>query len=198
MTNDPTDIFAWRRLGERLTTSGQPNEQQLAALARIGVTQVINLGLHTHEKALPDEAASVAALGMRYRHIPVDFDNPTSDDYDRFCSAMREVESETVHVHCIANLRVSAFFYRYRRDVGGRDEAGAHAEMATIWQPGGVWATFIGDEAASALPHRYAGRGYRAPDSAASRALNAASSAPDSSAPDAKSTPRGLTGTPPL
>lgn len=157
---DPTDIFVWRRLSERLTTSGQPSEQQLGALAALGVTQVVNLGLHTHEKALPDEAASVAALGMTYRHIPVDFDNPTSDDFARFCEAMRAVEGETVHVHCIANLRVSAFFYRYDRDVAGMDEAEARAAMETIWRPGGVWADFIADEAASVLPHRYARRDY--------------------------------------
>jgi hypothetical protein len=41
------------------------------------VRYVINLGLHSHEKALPDEAATVDSLGMTYVHIPVDFQNPT-------------------------------------------------------------------------------------------------------------------------
>jgi len=38
-------------------------------------------------------------------------------------------------VHCIANARVSAFFYRFRRDVLGMDEAQARAEMEAVWQP---------------------------------------------------------------
>ena len=42
------------------------------------------------------------------------------------------------------NYRVSAFFYRYRRDVLGVDETQARAEMEQIWRPEGVWATFVG------------------------------------------------------
>ena len=75
---DPKDILNWRRVDDRITTSGQPSEAQLAAIQKLGVTTVINLGLHTHEKALPDEAASVAALGMRYVHIPVPFERVPS------------------------------------------------------------------------------------------------------------------------
>lgn len=157
MASDPTDVFAWRRVDARLTTSGQPSEAQLVALKALGVTHVVNLGLHDHVKALPDEAASVAALGLGYTHIPVNFDRPTPADFERFETAMRELESETLHVHCIANLRVSAFLYRF--ESGDRHDA-ARARMDTLWRPGGVWADFIGDEAAHDLPHRYAGRDY--------------------------------------
>jgi hypothetical protein len=37
-----------------------------------------------------------------------------------------------VHVHCIANYRVSAFFYRYRRDVLGMNGAEARAEIEQV------------------------------------------------------------------
>jgi protein tyrosine phosphatase (PTP) superfamily phosphohydrolase (DUF442 family) len=70
---DPEAIYHWRRLDDRITTSGQPTEDQLANIRALGVNPVINLGLHTHEKALPDEAACVSRLGMTYIHIPVDF-----------------------------------------------------------------------------------------------------------------------------
>src|SRR5262249_25044820 len=63
---DPETIYNWRRLDDRLTTSGQPNEAQLVDIQALGVRNVVNLGLHTHEKALPDEAASVSRLGMTY------------------------------------------------------------------------------------------------------------------------------------
>ncbi len=152
--SDPTDIYNWQRLDERLTTSGQPSEAQLAAIRDLGVTHVVNLGLHSHEKALPDEAASVARLGMLYIHIPVDFDAPTEADFARFCAVMADIGDQPTHVHCIANMRVSAFFYRYRRDLLGWDEAQARAAMESVWRPGGVWAGFIGDDSAVALPHR--------------------------------------------
>jgi hypothetical protein len=72
---DPETIYNWRRLDDRITTSGQPTEQQLADIRALGVRHIVNLGLHTHEKALPDEAVSVASLGMTYIHIPVNFQN---------------------------------------------------------------------------------------------------------------------------
>ena len=56
---------------------------------------------------------------------------------------MEQLKEVPVHVHCIANYRVSAFFYRYRRDVLGTDETQARADMEEIWHPEGVWATFI-------------------------------------------------------
>jgi protein tyrosine phosphatase (PTP) superfamily phosphohydrolase (DUF442 family) len=140
---DPESIYHWRRLGDRITTSGQPTEEQLAEIHALGVRHIVNLGLHTHEKALPDEAGSVSRLGMTYIHIPVDFQNPTDQDFQQFCAVMEQLKDVPVHVHCIANARVSAFFYRYRRDVLGMKEARARAEMEAVWQPKGVWVDFV-------------------------------------------------------
>ena len=103
----------------------------------------MHLGLRTQETALPDEAASVSRLGMTYIHIPVDFQNPTDDDFDQFCAVMEQLKEVPVHVHCIANYRVSAFFYRYRRDVLGMDETQTRAEMEAVWQPNAIWAAFV-------------------------------------------------------
>ncbi len=140
---DPEGIFNWRRIDERVSTSGQPSEDQLAAIAAIGVRWVVNLGLHSHEKALPDEAGSVTRLGMTYVHIPVDFQNPQEADFETFCAALAICGAERVHVHCIMNYRVSAFFYRYQRDVLGINEQLARAAMERIWRPNGVWAAFV-------------------------------------------------------
>jgi protein tyrosine phosphatase (PTP) superfamily phosphohydrolase (DUF442 family) len=117
----------------------------LAAIQALGVGHVVNLGLHSHEMALPDEAASVAALGMTYIHLPVEFQNPTEADFARFRAVMDELKDVPVHVHCIANYRVSAFLYRYRRDVLGMDEARIRADLDRLWQPTEVWAAFIAE-----------------------------------------------------
>ncbi len=145
---EPADIPVWLRLDDRLTSSGQPNEAQLAQIARLGVTTVINLALHSHEKALADEAGSVAALGMHYIHIPVAFDAPTEADFAAFCDAMRRSDGQNIHVHCIINARVSAFIYRWRRDILGWDEAAARNDMDKVWKPLGngdypQWAEFV-------------------------------------------------------
>ena len=141
--SDPEMILNWRRLDERVTTSGQPSERELVAIRDLGVRHIVNLGLHSHEKALPDEAKSVSALGMTYIHIPVNFQRPTEDDFQRFCATMNKLRDVPVHVHCILNYRVSAFFYRYQRDLLGMDEAEARQGMEKIWQPDPIWAAFI-------------------------------------------------------
>ena len=96
---DPGAIYNWQRLDNQITTSGQPTEKQLADIHALGVRHIVNLGLHTHEKALPDEAASVSRLGMTYIHIPVDFQNPTDDDFDQFRAVMEQLKEVPAHVH---------------------------------------------------------------------------------------------------
>ena len=154
-----TEVINWRRVSAGVTTSGQPTEAQLAQIKALGVADLINLGPHSNKGALPDEAGSVAALGMRYVYIPVDFEAPTEDDFAAFCAAMADVGDRPVHVHCIYNARVSAFFYRYA--LAGFEDAGvAFSRMDSIWRPGGVWAAFIGKPEEAGLPNRYAGDEY--------------------------------------
>jgi protein tyrosine phosphatase (PTP) superfamily phosphohydrolase (DUF442 family) len=133
--NDTAPITNWLRYDDRLTTSGQPTETQLEGLAALGVTHVINLALHTHELALEDERASVEALGMHYTHIPVAFDNPTEHDFNAFCAALQAAGESNTHIHCIMNWRVTAFLFRFQRDMLGMDASAARAQMERIWTP---------------------------------------------------------------
>src|SRR6476619_738109 len=127
---DPQTIYNWRRLDDRITTSGQPTESQLPDIHALGVRHIVSLGLHAHEKALPDEAASVTRLGMTYIHIPVDFQNPTDQDFEQFCAVMEQLSEVPVHVHCIANYRVSAF----STDTAGMCSAWTMRRRAPRWR----------------------------------------------------------------
>ena len=131
---DPSDIRAWQRLSERITTSGRLQEPDPARLAQIGVRHVINLAMADHPEALPDAEDAFAARGIGYTHIPVPFAAPEEAHYQAFVSALEAAE-EPVHVHCIANWRVSAFFYRYHRDACGMAEPEARALMERQWSP---------------------------------------------------------------
>ncbi|CCJ08262.1 Conserved hypothetical protein [Methylocystis sp. SC2] len=139
---DPNDIYNWLRLDERTTTSGQPTQAQFDEIAALGVREIINLAPATSEKALKNEAEILAALGLRYTHIPVDFQNPTEEDFDRFRAVFEAAGDSATHVHCIANYRVSAFLYLYRISAG-MEEARARADLDKIWTPNPVWAAFI-------------------------------------------------------
>jgi uncharacterized protein (TIGR01244 family) len=134
MAEDPSDIRAWQRLSEQVTTSGRLQEPDPARLADIGVRHVINLAMADHPEALPDAEDAFAARGIGYTHIPVPFAAPEEAHYQAFVSALEAAE-EPVHVHCIANWRVSAFFYRYHRDACGMAEPEARALMERQWSP---------------------------------------------------------------
>lgn len=151
---DPADIRGWQRLTGDVTTSGRLEEHDIVRLAALGVKQVINLALDSHPDALADEGAKLAAAGIGYTHIPVPFDAPDDTHFAEFCAAL-EQGPKPVHVHCIMNWRVSAFFYRLHRDHQGMAELEARALMAQQWEPDrsdrpecAVWAQFIAPGAA--------------------------------------------------
>lgn len=147
--NDPADIRAWQRLSERITTSGKLDPGDPARLAETGVRHVINLALADHPEALPEAERAFAAQGIGYTHIPVPFGAPEEAHYRAFVEAL-DATRGPVHVHCIANWRVSAFFYRWHRDACGMPEAEARALMEHQWSPersdhpdAPAWAAFI-------------------------------------------------------
>jgi len=143
-------IYNHRAIDERLGSSGQPSVKQLGDIAAAGYTTVINLALHDDPRyALPDEAGTVAALGMRYVHIPVQFGTPTRGDLKAFFDAMDAHRNDKVWVHCAANMRVSAFLglWWVLREQRGREQA--FALMRDLWQPNEVWTAFINDALAS-------------------------------------------------
>ena len=145
-TRDLNDIFNFVRLDDRVATSGQPTEQQLGLIKEAGYTTIINLAPKNHENALGNEDELLQALGIRYFHLPVVFTNPTRDDFERFIETFESCDDERVWVHCAANMRVSAFFFKYRVERLGWSEESAKADMDKIWEPGkvmGVWQSFI-------------------------------------------------------
>ena len=158
--SDVTGIINWRQLSEEITTSGQPTEEQLVQLRDLGVENIINLGPHHNTGALEDEASSVTKLGMDYIYIPVEFDNPTEEDFQAFVAALKRTTGTKSHVHCIYNARVSAFFYRLSKHSNDWNDKGMFSTMDSIWRPGGVWAKFIGDENSFSQPNRYLGYDY--------------------------------------
>lgn len=130
---DPVDIRNWQRRDDRVTTSGRLKAGDPARLAATGVRHVINLALDDHPEALADEAALMAEAGIAYTHIPVPFDAPTAEHVTKLRSALTAHDG-AVHVHCIMNFRVTAFFYLIDREFG-TPEPEARARMAEIWDP---------------------------------------------------------------
>lgn len=146
---DPTGISGWQRIDAQTTTSGWLAQGDIETLARLGVRHVINLAVGGQPGFLENEAELLAAHGIAYTHVPVPFNAPDEQHYTAFCQAFDQ-GPRPVHVHCIMNLRVSAFLFRYHREHGGMDEAQARALMQRQWDPktsehpdAPAWARFI-------------------------------------------------------
>ena len=141
-----SDIFNFIQLDDRVATSGQPTVAQFSLVKEAGYTTVINLAPKSHENALGNEDEILERIGIRYIHLPVIFTNPTREDFDRFVDALESCDDDRIWVHCAANMRVSAFFFKYRTERLGWSTDEAEIDLHRIWEPGkvmGVWQEFI-------------------------------------------------------
>ena len=143
-------IYNYRKYNEQLSTSGQPTEAQFQLIKDAGFTTVINLAptdknnsYKSAENCLKDEVGLLNSLDMEYLHMPVDFQYPEEEVYQRFSETLENLKGQKLWVHCAANMRVSGFLYRYRRDVLKLDDDEAREIMDTIWQPHGEWKAFL-------------------------------------------------------
>ncbi|MAI94412.1 MAG: phosphatase [Halieaceae bacterium] len=136
-------IFNYLKIDDLVTTSGQPSECEFELIKQAGFRTVVNLAPHDAENALSDEAALLRRLSLDYVHIPVDFSNPTETDFSAFCRVLDELREKKIWIHCAANMRVSAFFFRYRTEKLGVDSSLAKHDLNQIWEPFDYWKPFM-------------------------------------------------------
>lgn len=133
---------------ENVLSSGQPNASQLSKVSEDGIEVVINLVPEHEGIYIPEERDILARQGIEYIHVPVNWVDPSSDEFERFIAAMDQVGDRKVLVHCWANARASALVTAYRaleapetRDAElsklseiWRDVAGYDLQSNTTWQ----------------------------------------------------------------
>jgi protein tyrosine phosphatase (PTP) superfamily phosphohydrolase (DUF442 family) len=141
------DIYNYCRVSDQISTGGQPTEEQLRAAAAEGFTTVINLATINPRNSLADEAGLVRSLGMTYHHIPVDWENPQTSDFDAFDSVMQQLPPGKTLIHCAANFRVTAFYSLYAMKHLNWSAAQAAEFRASIWAGSDypIWEKFIAD-----------------------------------------------------
>lgn len=136
-------IYNYLLINETVSTSGQPTEDQFKIIKDSGYHLVINLAPHNAENSLDNQSTILKELGLNYKHIPVDFKQPTDQDFQEFVLSMKQSSIEKTWVHCAANMRVSAFIFKYRCEILKEDMSVARLDLEKIWLPIGVWKTFI-------------------------------------------------------
>ena len=139
------EIHNYRRINDQVITGGQPTEEQLKAAADEGFRTVINLAPINPRYSLDDEPGLVRSLGMAYHHIPIDWENPTANDFTAFERVMQALPEGKTLIHCAANFRVTAFYSLYALKHLGWSTAQADEFRASIWQGSDypIWEAFI-------------------------------------------------------
>ncbi|MEZ4728601.1 MAG: protein tyrosine phosphatase family protein [Caldilineaceae bacterium] len=143
MTAALMEIYNFLPIDERWATAGQPTVEQFAAIKAAGYEVIINLGMPDSPRAVLNEAEMVAAQGIDYVAIPVVWEAPTAADLAAFFAAMQAHQAEKRFVHCIANMRVSAFTFLYRVLVLDVPVDEARQSLHQIWEPNPIWRQFI-------------------------------------------------------
>ena len=137
-------VFNYYQVPGLFETSGQPNNKQLISIANGGYEVVINLAPNTTiEGRVINEKDILKSNNITYIHIPVDFNNPLDEDFNKFVAALEQNKHKKIWVHCAANMRVSAFVFKYRRDVLGLSQKNIERDLKAIWIPNKAWSFFL-------------------------------------------------------
>ena len=137
-------IYNYCKVPNLFETSGQPDNQQLKLLAKKGYEVVINLAPSSLiEGSVINEAEILEKENVEYINIPVDFFKPTERDFKEFVSNLEKNKNKKIWIHCAANKRVSAFVYKYRRDILKLSHDEIIGDMEAIWTPNKIWNSFL-------------------------------------------------------
>ena len=130
-------------IDELTATAGQPAADQFKLIGEAGYKIVINLAMPDSTDALPQERHLVEDQKMIYIHIPVVWEEPKVQDFERFSQVMEENKGKKIFVHCARNMRVSVFIYLYylfKRDICPDL---FYQNVLKIWEPNPVWQQFM-------------------------------------------------------
>ncbi|WP_419769953.1 MAG: protein tyrosine phosphatase family protein [Candidatus Marinarcus sp.] len=132
-------VLNYIKIDEKISTSGQPTQEEFERIASNGFAVVINLALSSAANAVENEDVIVKNLGMNYIHIPVDFENPTLSDLKIFMDIMVALNEKKVWVHCAKNYRVSAFMYVYHKYILRTPFEEINLSLFEEWSPNAKW-----------------------------------------------------------
>jgi len=105
----PPDIRNFLQVTPEFCTGGQPRVEHFARLKADGVKAVLNLRQPTEHRA-EEEQQAVAAAGLKYFNIPVNYQNPSDADVDQFLKITDDPANRPMFIHCTAAIRVGAFW----------------------------------------------------------------------------------------
>ena len=136
----PANLVSWR---PGLTSSAQPSAEWLGKVKENKYDLVVNLAPPQAHGSLMNEGGIVGSKGVPYVNIPVNFGNPTAEDFRLFTEVLKANRERNVFVHCQVNMRGTAFSFLYRVIHEDADPRETLAKLQSVWNPDPVWKRFI-------------------------------------------------------
>ena len=142
--NDPHSgsVMNYHRVDDRLVTGGHFVDDGLTEIKQEGVTVVIDL----RDNPPKGQEQKLAEQGIEWISVPVEWNDPEAEDFEKFARAMQAHQGDHVLVQCGANYRASAMTYLYRVVVEGVDEEAAAKDLYAVWTPSDesdAWVEYI-------------------------------------------------------
>ena len=139
------DIVNYIEYSATLSSSGQPDTDQLESLHDSGFERVVLLAFSDNHGSVPNEDRIVKDLGMDYVHVPVVWEAPSKGDFYAFAGAMQREPGKKTLVHCQVNFRASTFSFLYRVLYLDVPIDQAKEDLNTVWVPDETWQRLIFD-----------------------------------------------------
>lgn len=132
-------ILNFVKINESLISSGQPLEHEFELIKNEGFEVVINLALNDSTNAINNEDLVVSSLGLIYIHIPVDFENPKTEQASIFLNSLKSLKNRKVWVHCAFNYRATIFIYLYHKHLLHTPFENIDFKVFDEWTPDEKW-----------------------------------------------------------
>ena len=136
----------FKRYSESIASAGQLHDRHIPFIEKENYSLVVYLAFDSSEdKSRLGIDKLIRGTGARYIQLPVDWFQPTPEDYNHFVGAVTANNERNVLVHCQMNFRASAFSFLYRVIEGDEDFEKAKEAMLSVWAPDNTWTTFINE-----------------------------------------------------
>ena len=136
-----SDLKNYQVNSANMVSSGEPTKQHFESLKAMGVAHVIDLIPGDRS----DQVQLMKVLNLNYYNIPVEWKNPTVDNFNDYALMMKKfsLNDGKILTHCRLNWRGAVFTYLYRVIHLNEKEEIAKADLLAIWEPNDVWQAFI-------------------------------------------------------
>jgi len=144
--NDNNYPINFKRYSKSISSAGQLHDRHISFIRDENYSLVVYLAFDS-----PDDDSRlgidklIRGTGARYIQLPVDWFQPTPENYNHFAGAVTANNERNILVHCQMNFRASAFSFLYRVIEGDKNFQEAKEDMLSVWTPNATWTTFINE-----------------------------------------------------